>query len=155
MTIGHFDVAIRTPTRQRDLVADLHHRRENVIEETESRRPVSDFGFGHPDRAGPTMFGFSDGGELTHRAEPKLLCRFAVTFEHAAFAFDRLEIFLARTVATSSPKTTMRGSRSISSCIHRLMRSTIVPAIPLSSAPYFGIEQLTIGRSDVRREHHF
>ena len=77
----------------------------------------------------------SASGELKTRAEPNLRCRFAVTLNTPPLPFSSSRYSSREQSATSSPNTTIRESRSISSCIQRLMRSTIVPALPESSAP--------------------
>ena len=77
----------------------------------------------------------SASGELKTRTEPNFLCRFAVTLKTPPLPLT-VSIYSSReTSATSSPNTTIRSSRSISSCRQRLIRSTIVPALPESSAP--------------------
>ena len=82
--------------------------------------------------ARPTMLA-SASGELKTRSPPKRALQAVRDLEDAALALDLGERSSRRASATSSPKTTMRGSRAISSCRQALSRSTIVLRLALAA----------------------
>ena len=79
--------------------------------------------------ARPTMLA-SASGALKTRFEPNFRCRLWVTLKTPPLPFTRPRFSSRLQSATSSPKTTMRGSRAISSLRHALSRSTMVLGSP-------------------------
>ena len=79
--------------------------------------------------ARPTMLA-SASGALNTRGEPNFRCRLCVTLKTPPLPFTRSRFSSRLQSATSSPKTTMRGSRAISSFRHAFSRSTIVFGSP-------------------------
>ena len=83
--------------------------------------------------ARPMMFA-SASGELKTRVLPNARCRPCVTLKTPPLP-DTVSSALSRLAsATSSPKTTMRGLRAISSFSVRLMAATIVSGLPSGAA---------------------
>ena len=79
--------------------------------------------------ARPTIFA-SASGELYTRSLPNWRCSPQVTLKTPPFPFTSLMYCARLTSATSSPNTTMRGSRAISSLRHAFNRSTMVVGSP-------------------------
>ncbi len=83
--------------------------------------------------ARPTMLA-SASGELNTRAEPNLRWRLWVTLKTPPLPLILSRFSSRLQSATSSPKTTIRGSRAISSCRQAFKRSTIVLGSPRGAA---------------------
>ena len=92
----------------------------------------------------------SASGELKTRSLPNCRCRPCVTLNTPPLPCTSSRLASRLQSATSSPKTTMRGLRAISSLSVRLMAATIVSGLPSGSG--VGGERRR-GRVDVRREH--
>ena len=119
ITIGHDEVVARAVAQHRHLVADLHHRRPDVVEELDLDDRL-DAARRHADGAA------DDVGLGERRVEDAVAAVRALQavrdLEDAALARHRRRAPSSRLQsATSSPKTTMRGLRAISSFSVRLM----------------------------------
>ena len=82
--------------------------------------------------ARPAMLA-SASGVLNERSFPNSRCRPAVTLNTPPLPSTSSRTSSRLASATSSPKTTTRGSRSISSWRHLFSRSTIVVSSPSNS----------------------
>ena len=83
--------------------------------------------------ARPTMLA-SASGELKTRSPPNARCRPCVTLKTPPLPGTDASASARLQSATSSPKTTMRGSRAISSFSVRLIAATIVSGLPSGAA---------------------
>ena len=83
--------------------------------------------------ARPTMPA-SASGALKTRSSPKSRCRPCVSLKTPPLPETTASASFLLASATSSPKTTMRGSRAISSFSVRLIADTIVSGLPSGCA---------------------
>ncbi len=102
--------------------------------------------------ARPTMLA-SASGELKTRAPPNLRCSPQVTLNTPPLPFTSSSVSSRLASATSSPNTTIRGSRSISSRMHELRRSTMVVSSPSNAGESSVSNSLDVGSTSSEYSH--
>ena len=118
---------VRAPAQLGQFIANLHHGRPDVVEELNFHHRLQP-ARGHADGAAHDA-GLRQRGVVAARAA-KVPLQAVRDFEDSALAFHLGESLSWLQSATSSPKTTTRGSRAISSLKATLMRSTMVLGSP-------------------------